>query len=90
MVVRPIKVRLSHLHRAEITGVLDVRPNYLVLRVGTRKGINMEVAFKAASDLNYQMLRLAGPILGRALPGSMQLSPTYSRAVISMVSGFMV
>ena len=41
-------------------GVLDVRPNYLVVRVGTRKGINMEVAFKAASDLNYQMLRLAG------------------------------
>ena len=39
---------------------MDVRPNYLVLRVGTRKGINMEVAFKAASDLNYQMLRLAG------------------------------
>ena len=50
----------------------------------------MEVAFKAASDLNYQMLRLAGANTRQSLPGSMQLSPTYLRAVISMVSGFMV
>ena len=71
-------------------GMLDVRPNYLVLRVGTHKGINMEVAFKAASDLNYQMFCLRGANTGRALRGSMQLSPTYSRAVILMVSGFMV